>query len=216
MAADSAGADRVTGRPVDRRRPATLRARHVQHPHGRRRVGAPPRPSWPSARRSAPTCSCSRSRGRPTTGVRARPPRRPDAGARWWPRRPWPMAASTSLPTPRPTLVGPAFVQSDAQGPAARRRAVEGPPAGGPDVRTRSVGHRPGVPPAVRDVEVLPLGQLRRDPARRAVVRGVIDLAGGRSVGTHMSHITHGSHAQYRLLGTKLPRSPRRRCWPGT
>lgn len=59
----------------------------------------------------------------------------------------------------------------------------------------------------VRDVEVIPLGQLRRDPARRAVIRGVIDLEGGPLTihGTHMSHITHGSHAQYRLLGTKLP-----------
>ena len=58
-----------------------------------------------------------------------------------------------------------------------------------------------------RDVEVLPLGQLRRDPARRAVIRGVVDLAGGPITvhGTHMSHITHGSHAQYRLLGTRLP-----------
>jgi endonuclease/exonuclease/phosphatase family metal-dependent hydrolase len=59
----------------------------------------------------------------------------------------------------------------------------------------------------VRDVEVIPLGQLRRDSARRAVIRGVVDLEGGPIVvhGTHMSHITHGSHAQYRLLGTKLP-----------
>jgi endonuclease/exonuclease/phosphatase family metal-dependent hydrolase len=59
----------------------------------------------------------------------------------------------------------------------------------------------------VREVEVLPLGQLPRDPARRAVIRGVVDLAGGPITvhGTHMSHITHGSHAQYRLLGTKLP-----------
>jgi endonuclease/exonuclease/phosphatase family metal-dependent hydrolase len=59
----------------------------------------------------------------------------------------------------------------------------------------------------VREVEVLPLGQLPRDPARRAVIRGVVDLAEGPITvhGTHMSHITHGSHAQYRLLGTELP-----------
>ncbi len=59
----------------------------------------------------------------------------------------------------------------------------------------------------VTEVEVVPLGQLRRDPARRAVIRAVIDLAGGPITlhGTHMSHITHGSHAQYRLLGIKLP-----------
>jgi endonuclease/exonuclease/phosphatase family metal-dependent hydrolase len=59
----------------------------------------------------------------------------------------------------------------------------------------------------VRDVEIIPLGHLRRDAARRAVIRGVVDLEGGPLTihGTHMSHITHGSHAQYRLLGTKLP-----------
>jgi endonuclease/exonuclease/phosphatase family metal-dependent hydrolase len=59
----------------------------------------------------------------------------------------------------------------------------------------------------VGDVEVIPLGQLRRDPARRAVIRVVAQLDGGPLTihGTHMSHITHGSHAQYRLLGTHLP-----------
>ena len=59
----------------------------------------------------------------------------------------------------------------------------------------------------VGDVEVIPLGQLRRDSARRAVIRVVAQLTGGPLVihGTHMSHITHGSHAQYRLLGTTLP-----------
>jgi len=59
----------------------------------------------------------------------------------------------------------------------------------------------------LRDVEILSLGHLRRDAARRAVIRAVVDLDGGPLVihGTHMSHITHGSHAQYRLLGTKLP-----------
>ncbi len=59
----------------------------------------------------------------------------------------------------------------------------------------------------LRDVEVVSLGHLRRDAARRAVVRAVVDLEGGPLVlhGTHMSHITQGSHAQYRLLGTELP-----------
>jgi endonuclease/exonuclease/phosphatase family metal-dependent hydrolase len=59
----------------------------------------------------------------------------------------------------------------------------------------------------LRDVEVISLGHLKRDAARRAVIRAVVDLEGGPLVihGTHMSHITHGSHAQYRLLGTKLP-----------
>jgi endonuclease/exonuclease/phosphatase family metal-dependent hydrolase len=59
----------------------------------------------------------------------------------------------------------------------------------------------------VHDVSVIPLGKLRRDPARRALISCVADLEGGplTILGTHMAHITHGSHAQYRLLGTKLP-----------
>ena len=58
-----------------------------------------------------------------------------------------------------------------------------------------------------RDPEVLDLGKLRRDPARRAVVRCTTDLAGHEVVvhGTHMSHITHLSPAQYRRLARLLP-----------
>ncbi len=55
--------------------------------------------------------------------------------------------------------------------------------------------------------EIIHLGQLRRDPARRAAIAAVTEL-GGREVslfGTHMSHISHGSHAQYRQLGRLLP-----------
>ncbi len=57
------------------------------------------------------------------------------------------------------------------------------------------------------EVAVTPLGQLRRDPARRVVVRATVPMVGGDLVvcGTHMSHITHGSHAQYRVLSEKLP-----------
>ena len=58
-----------------------------------------------------------------------------------------------------------------------------------------------------RDPVVLDLGKLRRDPARRAVVRCATDL-GGRELlvhGTHMSHITHLSPAQYRRLARLLP-----------
>jgi endonuclease/exonuclease/phosphatase family metal-dependent hydrolase len=59
----------------------------------------------------------------------------------------------------------------------------------------------------VRDIAVVHLNQLHRDPARRSVISCVTTL-GGRSVsifGTHMSHITHGSHAQYRQLSAQLP-----------
>jgi hypothetical protein len=59
----------------------------------------------------------------------------------------------------------------------------------------------------VHDTDVIPLSQLRRDPARRAVIRSTVRLLGGDLVvcGTHMSHITHGSHAQYRALSRVLP-----------
>ena len=59
----------------------------------------------------------------------------------------------------------------------------------------------------VGDVGVIHLGQLRRDPARRVVIR-CSTVIGGRTVqvfGTHMSHITHGSRAQYRELAGHLP-----------
>jgi endonuclease/exonuclease/phosphatase family metal-dependent hydrolase len=58
-----------------------------------------------------------------------------------------------------------------------------------------------------RDAEVLELGKLRRDPASRAVVRFTTDLDGRELVvhGTHMSHITHLSPAQYRRLARLLP-----------
>lgn len=60
---------------------------------------------------------------------------------------------------------------------------------------------------ACRDVAVLDLGKLRRDPASRAAVRCTTDL-GGRPLlihGTHMSHISHLSPAQYRRLARLLP-----------
>ncbi len=58
-----------------------------------------------------------------------------------------------------------------------------------------------------RDVEVLSLGKLKRDPARRAVVRCTVDVDGSELAvhGTHMSHITHLSPAQYRRLARLLP-----------
>lgn len=57
------------------------------------------------------------------------------------------------------------------------------------------------------DPEVLSLGELRRDPASRAVVRCTTRLDGSEVVvhGTHMSHITHLSPTQYRRLARLLP-----------
>jgi len=60
----------------------------------------------------------------------------------------------------------------------------------------------------VTEAGVIPLRQLRRDPARRVVLHCSTVLE-GRTVqifGTHMSHITHGSRAQYRELAGRLPR----------
>lgn len=59
----------------------------------------------------------------------------------------------------------------------------------------------------VGEVSVVDLGQLRRDPAKRVAIRCTSDL-GGRELavfGTHMSHLTHWSPAQYRRLRSALP-----------
>ncbi len=59
----------------------------------------------------------------------------------------------------------------------------------------------------VHGCTVIPLEKLRRDAARRVVIGGNVELAGGELAvfGTHMAHITHGSHAQYRRLRGLLP-----------
>lgn len=59
----------------------------------------------------------------------------------------------------------------------------------------------------VSGCDVIPLKKLRRDGAHRMVIGCTVELAGGelRIFGTHMSHITHGSHAQFRLLSDLLP-----------
>ena len=58
-----------------------------------------------------------------------------------------------------------------------------------------------------QDIDVLSLGKLRRDPASRAVVRCTTALGDAELTvhGTHMSHITHLSPAQYRRLARLLP-----------
>lgn len=55
------------------------------------------------------------------------------------------------------------------------------------------------------------LGQLPMDPARRAALRLDLDLAGRRLavVGTHLSHLTHGSVIQLRRLRAALPATDR-------
>lgn len=55
--------------------------------------------------------------------------------------------------------------------------------------------------------ERIDLGQLPMDPARRAALRLDLDLEGRRLavVGTHLSHLTHGSLIQLRRLRAALP-----------
>jgi len=103
------------------------------------------------------------------------------------------------------------------------------PPAWGPVVRQRGphglrVGPgRPGRTPRVDDVghpekgtwgiamlsrvpvsatATLDLGQLRRDPARRGAIAVEVELDGRplRIIGTHLSHLSHGSLVQLRAL----------------
>lgn len=111
-----------------------------------------------------------------------------------------PLPSTTTRWAPFPGLVRKSFRLED------ERWAINA----GPDDRGFVTGQW-GVALLARlpahNCSVVPLGKLRRDPAHRAVISCEIDLDGGRlSVhGTHMSHITHGSHAQYRLLSRQLP-----------
>jgi endonuclease/exonuclease/phosphatase family metal-dependent hydrolase len=55
---------------------------------------------------------------------------------------------------------------------------------------------------APRTTTTLDLGQLNRDPARRGAIAVEIDIDGGtlRVIGTHLSHLSHGSVVQLRAL----------------
>jgi endonuclease/exonuclease/phosphatase family metal-dependent hydrolase len=84
----------------------------------------------------------------------------------------------------------------------------------GHDGRRAGSAHTPGAwglallsrLPVLRST-VIPLKKLRRDAARRVVIGCTIELDGAtvEVFGTHMSHITHGSHLQYRRLRDLLP-----------
>lgn len=54
------------------------------------------------------------------------------------------------------------------------------------------------------------LGKLRRDSVRRAALVVEVQVGGSviRVVGTHLSHLTHGSPFQLRRLATTIPSSP--------
>ena len=142
-------------------------------------------------------------------------------GYRWWPRSRWP-AAACSTRSRRPPPGGDRGSGQLAQLVPPRRRALAADEEAGTDSASTAgrLGHGRAVAgPGPAHTEVIPLGQLRRDPARRVVIGCDLELEGGplSVFGTHMSHITHGSHAQYRRLGTSCsPPRPVPRCWPGT
>jgi endonuclease/exonuclease/phosphatase family metal-dependent hydrolase len=58
----------------------------------------------------------------------------------------------------------------------------------------------------VRETTTIDLGQLPRDPARRGAIAVDVEDGGAvvRVVGTHLSHLTHGSVVQLRALHGKL------------
>lgn len=87
------------------------------------------------------------------------------------------------------------------------------------DRRRRVARHRPRASTAgtwglavlsrqpLADATVLPLGQLRKDPARRVAIRGTVSVGGTSLVvhGTHMSHLLQRSPVQFRELAKALP-----------
>ena len=62
---------------------------------------------------------------------------------------------------------------------------------------------------ALRATATLDLGQLRRDPVRRGAIAVEVDIDGRplRVIGTHLSHLTHGSVVQLRHLHRLLATS---------
>ncbi len=60
--------------------------------------------------------------------------------------------------------------------------------------------------PAIQTRQLIDLGQLRRDVARRAALVVRVEIGGGwlNVVGTHISHLTHGSPRQLRRLRKAL------------
>jgi endonuclease/exonuclease/phosphatase family metal-dependent hydrolase len=88
-------------------------------------------------------------------------------------------------------------------GAEGRRRPAGGPE---PDRGTWGIALLSRVP--VSGVVTLDLGQLRRDPARRGAIAVEVALGGGRLrvIGTHLSHLSHGSVLQLRALERLISR----------
>ncbi len=207
---------------VATRRAGSLTLATLQRPHGRRRLGPSLRHRRPSAPAlDADVCVLQESwapdDGSPSTAARVAD----GSGTRWWPRWPWPAAGSTR-PIPRPpTAGGPPLDQvpqdrstSTASGWSA---SDEPTPTGPPTGAAGASPSCPGCPS--RDPEVIPLGQLRRDPARRAVIRAVVHLDGGPLVICRHPHVPHHPRVARPVPAARHqlpPVAARPPSWPGT
>ena len=163
--------------------------------------------------------TCCRSRGSPTTGARAPPARWPTAWAtRWSPRWRWPAAGSTPPPHRRRPLG--ALAHPVRTRPPPRRASTDRVEAG------RTVARFARGQWGIALLSRLPVGDVEVISARPAPPRlgpagghprAPPSSAGGPLVicGTHMSHITHGSHAQYRRLAKQASPGGEAACLAG-
>ena len=126
---------------------------------------------------------------------------------RWWPRCLWPADGSSIPCRPRPTAGGrwSALCGSRSAWTTSTGGCRPGRPIGAFTHGSWGLGLLSRVP--FSNATVIDLGKLRRDAARRAVIHCDVEVSGVTIAvyGTHMSHITHGSHAQYRRLSRQLP-----------
>ncbi len=208
-------------RPRERRAPPGVPdAGHLQHPSGRRRLGAALRRRRSSAGPSMPTSWSCRSHGHPMTGARARPPRSPAGWAiPWWPRSAWPTAVSSVPIRPPPSRWGPPigpWRTSFRLDEEHWRRSSD--PAG-----TGYVDGTWGVAMLSR----VPVHRVRGHPAEEA-------SPGRGPAGRHRLHRRPGRRAARRLRDPHVPhhpwiarpvppaarpcfpRRPAPPCWPGT
>lgn len=112
--------------------------------------------------------------------------------------------SSPSGPQSAPPSWGPVVRQRGPHGlrvgPGRPGRTAPPKGVGHPDVGTWGIAMLSRVPVSAR--ATLDLGQLRRDPARRGAIAVEVDIDGRplRVIGTHLSHLSHGSLLQLRAL----------------
>ena len=150
--------------------------------------------------------------GAPTVAPRARRPGWPISWATtWWPRWGWPTGASSPRTRPPPPAGAPCLTQVrtalrlDVERFRSRAGSADRPFVRGWWGWPCWPGSRSGTSRSSRSA-----GCAGTRPAGRSSAPWS-DWSGGDLAvyGTHMSHITQGSHAQYRRLATAAPRRPR-------